>query len=148
MSRAEAARLVSRLTGLRWHVATAESLTGGLIAASLTAVPGASACVAGGFVTYTDEAKHRLLGVDRAVLAEAGAVSETVAVAMARGARARLRTELAVSATGYAGPGGDAGLVWLGIATASGAFARQFRFAGDRAEIREASVGAALALLA
>ncbi|MBB3172719.1 nicotinamide-nucleotide amidase [Endobacter medicaginis] len=148
----DAAPLVAALIARGLRVGTAESLTGGLIAARLTAMAGASACVVGGFVTYTDAAKHALLGVERELLAVEGAVSEAVACAMARGARARLGVDLAVSATGYAGPqagpDGEVGLVWLAIASAGGVSARRYRFGGDRAAVRDASVDAALALIA
>ena len=148
----DASALVARLIARGLSVATAESLTGGLIAARLTAIPGASACVAGGLVTYSDAAKHRLLGVDAGLLARVGAVSEAVACAMAAGARDRLGVDVAVSATGYAGPQagpeGEVGLVWFGIATSQGVRALRHRFKGGRDAVREASVASAIGLIA
>jgi nicotinamide-nucleotide amidase len=106
-------------------LATAESCTGGLIAQRLTTIPGVSAHYLGGVVAYANEVKERLLGVPRALLEAHGAVSPQVAEAMAAGARERLGTDLAVSVTGVAGPGGGTaekpvGLVYLGLATAEG----------------------------
>lgn len=104
--------------------ATAESCTGGLIAAALTEIPGASAVVERGFVTYSNEAKTELLGVDPALIAAHGAVSEPVARAMVDGALARSRAQIAVSVTGVAGPGGSAakpeGLVHIAAGRAGG----------------------------
>ncbi|NOX84152.1 MAG: CinA family protein [Alphaproteobacteria bacterium] len=102
-------------------VAAAESCTGGMITAALTDVPGSSAVVDRGFVTYTNEAKHEMLGVPTKLIDAHGAVSEEVASAMAAGALRHSRAEIAVSVTGIAGPtGGSAlkpvGLVWFGLA--------------------------------
>ena len=151
LARAEA--LLARLRTGGLSVATAESCTGGLIAAALTAVPGSSASVLGGLVTYSDAAKEALLGVPRALLDAVGAVSAEVARAMAEGAVARTGANLAVSATGIAGPGGETpgkpvGLVFLGVVR-HGATARseRFVFSGDRAAVREATVREALRLL-
>ncbi|MEM6489788.1 MAG: CinA family protein [Pseudomonadota bacterium] len=88
------------------RVATAESCTGGLIAACLTDIPGASSVLDRGFITYANEAKTEMLGVPAALIAQHGAVSEPVARAMVKGALARARTDLAVAVTGIAGPGG------------------------------------------
>lgn len=101
--------------------ATAESCTGGLVGHLLTEVPGSSACFAGGAVTYSNEAKHKVLGVDTALLCRQGAVSPEVAAAMAQGACALYDTDLAVSITGVAGPDGGTpdkpvGLVYLHLA--------------------------------
>lgn len=103
-------------------IATAESCTGGMIAAALTDVPGSSAVVDRGFITYTNEAKHDMLGVPADLIRRYGAVSQQVARAMAVGALRRSRAEIAVSVTGIAGPtgGNDAkpvGLVWFGLKT-------------------------------
>lgn len=130
-------------------VATAESSTGGLIAAAITAVPGSSAYFLGGLVTYADMAKTALLGVPEETLAAHGAVSAQTAVAMATGARDRLAASLAVSVTGIAGPdGGTAskpvGLTYVALATSSGASVRRFTFGGDRAANRVAAATAAL----
>jgi nicotinamide-nucleotide amidase len=133
-------------------LATAESCTGGLIAAALTAIPGSSAVVTRGYVTYSNEAKAAELGVPEAVLATQGAVSEESARAMAEGALRRAGVDLALSCTGIAGPGGatptkPVGLVYIGMARA-GAETRVQRhvFPGDRAAVRAATVAEALAL--
>jgi nicotinamide-nucleotide amidase len=148
-----AAALLALLQARGLTLATAESCTGGLIVAALTSVPGSSATVLAGFVTYSNEAKAKMLGVDPAVIAAEGAVSEPVARAMAEGALARSGADLAVSVTGIAGPGGatpgkPVGLVHLAAASRGGAtLAERHVFAGDRAAVRAASVDAAFALL-
>lgn len=133
-------------------VATAESCTGGLVSAALTAVPGSSAAFVGGVIAYANEVKIAELDVPPGLLAQYGAVSEETARAMAEGARARLGADLAVSVTGIAGPdGGTAdkpvGTVWFGIAHAEGSFAVSKRIAGDRAGVRTRATMAALDLL-
>ncbi len=134
-------------------LATAESCTGGLVAAALTAVPGSSAVVDRGFVTYSNAAKSRMLGVDPALIEAHGAVSGPVAEAMAAGAAARSEASVAVSITGIAGPGGGSadkpvGLVWFGVAGLGEPRVLERRF-GDlgRDEVRTASVVQALELL-
>lgn len=101
-----AAAIVERARAAGMRVTAAESCTGGMIAAALTDVPGSSAIFDAGFVTYADAAKQSLLGVDAALLAEHGAVSEPVARAMAEGARDRAGADIAVAVSGIAGPGG------------------------------------------
>lgn len=134
-------------------LATAESCTGGLIAASLTDIAGSSDVVERGFVTYSNAAKHELLGVPEALIADHGAVSAEVAEAMASGALDHARADVAVSVTGIAGPGGasedkPAGLVFLGLARRGEATMSERRiFPGDRRQVREASVLEAFALL-
>ena len=134
-------------------LATAESCTGGLIAATLTAIAGSSDVVDRGFVTYSNEAKTDLVGVPAAMIARHGAVSEQVAGAMAEGALARSRAGFAISVTGVAGPGGGSdekpvGLVWFGCAaTGRPTVTRHHVFPGDRTEIRRATVAEALAML-
>lgn len=149
----QAARLLQecRRRGLR--LVTAESCTGGLIAAALTAIPGSSDVVDRGFVTYSNAAKTEMLGVPADLIASVGAVSEAVAARMAEGALAHSGADLAVSVTGVAGPGGGSaekpvGLVWFGIA------ARQLPtqttrllFPGDRTDIRRRSVALALQIM-
>jgi nicotinamide-nucleotide amidase len=137
----------------RWRVATAESCTGGLVAAALTEVAGSSDVVERGFVTYSNAAKSELLGVPAETIAAHGAVSAETAAAMAQGAVARAGVDLAVSVTGLAGPRGGTpekpvGLVYLGIATRDGAAKVERRLLpGDRAAVRQAAVVEALKLL-
>lgn len=135
-------------------LATAESCTGGLIAGCLTEVPGSSAVVDRGFVTYTNEAKHEMLGVPGDLLADYGAVSERVARAMAEGALLRSRAQLTVSVTGVAGPGGGTalkpvGLVHFGVAREGRSILHDVQRFGDlsRDEIRLKTVENALRLL-
>ena len=149
---AHAAALLALLQRRDLTLATAESCTGGLIAAALTSVPGSSATVLCGFVAYSNAAKAAMLGVDPALVATEGAVSETVARAMAEGALARSGADLAVAVTGIAGPGGatpgkPVGLVYLAAARRGATLAERHVFPGDRAEVRAASVAAAFALL-
>ncbi len=144
--------LVRELLARNLQAATAESCTGGLVAAALTDVPGVSACYLGGVVSYANSVKHGVLGVPETVLETVGAVSAECAEAMARGVRERLGADLAVSTTGIAGPGGGTptkpvGLVYFGVADRDGA--RSFRrvFPGDRAAVRAQAVATALSLL-
>jgi nicotinamide-nucleotide amidase len=135
------------------RICTAESCTGGLVAAALTAIPGSSDVVERGFVTYSNEAKHELLGVDTGLLTTHGAVSEQVARAMAEGALHHSRAQAAIAITGIAGPTGGSpdkpvGLVYLAIAaTFRDTAAERAQFTGDRDAIREASARRALELL-
>jgi len=131
-------------------MATAESCTGGLIAGACTDLSGSSDWFERGFVTYSNAAKHELLGVPVALIEQHGAVSEPVARAMASGALAHSPAQLAVAVTGVAGPtGGSAdkpvGTVWFGWATPDGVFSEHRRFDGDRAAVRQATVRHALA---
>jgi nicotinamide-nucleotide amidase len=134
-------------------IATAESCTGGLIAATLTAIAGSSDVVERGFVTYSNAAKTEMLGVPPDLIARVGAVSEEVARAMAEGALAHSPADLAVSVTGVAGPGGGratkpVGLVCFGcVRRGQVATTVSHVFPGDRAEVRRASVAEALRLL-
>ena len=147
------AELVARLADLllkkRWSLATAESCTGGMIAAACTDLAGSSAWFERGFVTYSNAAKVELLGVDADLIAQNGAVSEEVARAMAQGALSCSRAQLAVSVTGVAGPtGGSAskpvGTVWFGFATHALVMTETCLFTGDRASVRQATVQHAL----
>lgn len=131
---------------------TAESCTGGMIGGALTAVSGASNVYKGGIVSYTNEVKHKLLGVDAGLLEREGAVSAPVAQAMAIGARCALDADIAVSVTGLAGPGGDefgnpVGTVFIGYADETVATSRHFLFEGDREMVRAQAVDAALKLI-
>ena len=149
----EAERLLDacRQAGIR--IATAESCTGGLIVASLTAIAGSSDVVERGFVTYSNEAKHEQLGVPMELIIRHGAVSEAVAIAMVEGALAHSRADIAVSVTGIAGPGGataakPVGLVHLGCARRGGDVLHEQRvFSGDRTAVREQSVALAFAMI-
>ena len=145
--------LAEALRARGWKIATAESCTGGLIAAACTAVAGSSDWFERGFVTYSNEAKAELLGVPAVLIATFGAVSAEVARAMAEGALAHSHAQLAVAVTGIAGPGGGSatkpvGTVWVALAQAGGAASAELlRLAGDRATVREQTVRDALARL-
>lgn len=144
--------LAQQLLARDWMMATAESCTGGLIAAACTDLAGSSAWFERGLVTYSNEAKTELLGVPAELIAQHGAVSEAVARAMAAGALARSRAQVAVAVTGVAGPGGGSaskpvGTVWLAWATPQGLWSERQVFAGDRAAVRQATVDHALAKL-
>jgi len=149
----QAAALLARCRTAGVTVATAESCTGGLVAAALTAVADSSLVMDRGVVTYSLAAKTEMLGVPAALIAAEGAVSEAVARAMAEGALARSSARLAVSVTGLAGPGGGTaekpvGLVWLASAhRGGGTVAARHVFPGDQAAVRRAAVVAALAML-
>ena len=136
-----------------WTIATAESCTGGLVSGALTAVAGSSAVIDRGFVTYSNSAKVELLGVPATMLEVHGAVSEPVARAMAQGARDRAGTDLSVSITGIAGPGGGSaekpvGLVHFGCVSPSVVVHQRHVFGRmDREGVRLASVRVALRLL-
>jgi nicotinamide-nucleotide amidase len=140
-----------RQAGLR--IATAESCTGGLVAAALTTIAGSSDVVERGFVTYTNDAKEQQLGVPRVALLSYGAVSEPVARAMAEGALRESLADVAVSVTGIAGPGGatadkPVGLVHFGLARRGRpTMTERHVFAGDRDAVRAAALDVALALL-
>jgi PncC family amidohydrolase len=146
------AMVISALMQKGQKIVLAESCTAGLAAASLAAVPGASAVLWGAFVTYTLDAKEKMLGVAPALLAEHGAVSEQTARAMADGALSCSGADVAVSITGLAGPDGDGsstpvGTVWAACRkVGEPARARRFFFEGNRAQIRESACAAALRL--
>lgn len=139
-----------RQAGLK--ITTAESCTGGLVAALLTSFPGSSDVLERGFVTYSNAAKAEALGVDARLIAREGAVSELVARAMAEGALARSHADVAVAITGIAGPGGGSdakpvGLVHVaGSRRGAGTLHERHHFSGSRDEVREKSVLAALKL--
>ncbi|MDZ7640467.1 MAG: CinA family nicotinamide mononucleotide deamidase-related protein [Desulfurivibrio sp.] len=135
-----------------WRLAVAESCSGGLLAAEITAVPGASACFAGGVVAYSNELKEKVLGVDSRVLAAQGAVSAPVAEAMAAGAVKLSGAELALSSTGIAGPGGGSadkpvGTVYIGLAMAGKVSSELVSFGGSRRQNQELTVQRALDML-
>lgn len=143
--------LIGRLSAAGATVATAESLTAGLVAATLADVPGASAVLRGGVVAYTMEIKVGLLDVNADLLAERGAVDGEVAQQMAVGARARLDATYGLSTTGVAGPGPSqgkpAGTVYVAVAGPASSRVRALRLEGDRADVRARSVEAVLGLL-
>jgi PncC family amidohydrolase len=133
-------------------LAVAESCTGGLVADTITDVPGSSGYFLGGIVSYADAAKRDLLGVPEEVLAAHGAVSAQAARAMAEGARARLAADVAAAVTGIAGPdGGSAskpvGLTYVAVVDADGVDVRRYVWDGDRAANKQASAAAVLELL-
>jgi nicotinamide-nucleotide amidase len=150
----QAKALLELCRAKKLKIATAESCTGGLVAATLTEIAGSSDVVERGFVTYSNEAKETMLGVPAPTLERFGAVSRETAEAMAKGALAHAPADLAVSITGIAGPGGatpgkPVGLVHFGAAARSGALIHRERRYGDigRTEVRRASVAEALAML-
>ena len=145
-------RLADLLQKKHWMMATAESGTGGMIAAACTDLPGSSTWFERGLVTYSNAAKTELLGVDAALIAHHGAVSEPVARAMAAGAIAHSQAQVAVAVTGVAGPGGGSadkpvGTVWFGFALPGLLISEVLHFAGDRAAVRSATVQHALTRL-
>jgi nicotinamide-nucleotide amidase len=147
-----AALVLERARARHLSLGTAESCTGGLIAARLTAVPGSSEVFIGAVVSYANELKTGLLDVDERLIAADGAVSESVARAMARGACRRLGVDLAVAVTGIAGPGGGTaskpvGTVWLALAHGTDVQARRLQLPGDRHNVRVRSAQAALEML-
>jgi nicotinamide-nucleotide amidase len=144
--------LAQALRARGWRMASAESCTGGLIAAACTQVAGSSDWFERGVVTYSNQAKTELLGVAPALIERHGAVSEEVACAMALGVLASARVALSVAVTGIAGPGGavpgkPVGTVWLAWATDQGAAAERLALRGDREAVRSQSVALALARL-
>ncbi|MBC6905684.1 nicotinamide-nucleotide amidohydrolase family protein [Saccharophagus sp. K07] len=144
-----ATRLGELLLTLGAKVATAESCTGGGIAHAITEVPGSSQWFDYGFVTYSNQAKHELLGVDESLLSQYGAVSERVVRAMVKGAMAKASAQFAVAVSGIAGPGGGSaakpvGTVWLAWGHPEGVLAERHQFAGDRHAVREQAVNVAL----
>jgi nicotinamide-nucleotide amidase len=152
--KSRAAALIRAYAERRWMIATAESCTGGLVCGLLTEIPGSSSVVDRGFVTYSNEAKTDLVGVPAELIAAQGAVSEAVARAMAEGAIARSRAQVAVGITGIAGPGGatttkPVGLVHLSLAATGAPTLHLERHYGDqgRETVRRAAVADALHLL-
>jgi nicotinamide-nucleotide amidase len=146
--------LAAALRARGWRIATAESCTGGLVAAACTTVAGSSDWFERGFVTYSNAAKVESLGVDAALIATHGAVSEEVARAMAAGALAHSPADLALAVTGVAGPGGGSadkpvGTVWLALVRrgAAAPSAERLQLGGDRTAVRAQAVARALAAL-
>ena len=149
MQLAEELGAVLRLKG--WTVAVAESCTGGKVGDMITSVPGSSDYFLGGVISYSDDAKVSLLGVEPAAIEGEGAVSELVALQMADGARTAFGADVGVSTTGIAGPGGGSpekpvGLVFIAVSTCEGSVCRKHMFAGARDDVKRASSESALAL--
>lgn len=147
-----AARAIRLLTAARLTVATCESLTAGLLAATLASVPGASAVLRGGLITYATDAKHTLAGVDADLLARRGAVDADVAAQMARGTRLACAASIGLSCTGVAGPdpqdGMPVGTVFLALDREDAApVVQRLALDGDRETIRRDTVAAGLQLL-
>lgn len=158
-----AEQLLEHVVRLDMRVAVAESLTGGLLADALVSISGASQAFSGAVVAYDTALKHTMLGVDDQLLDECGPVAEEVAKQMARGVRdacavetsggQKQRADIGLSTTGVAGPDADPqtgqppGTVWVGVSSRLGERAERFHFDGDRAQVRAASVAAALDLL-
>jgi nicotinamide-nucleotide amidase len=149
--RVAAAAAARALTDRGETVATAESLTGGLVAATLVEIPGVSAVFRGGLVVYGTDLKHTLAGVSAELLAERGPVDPHVALDLASGARDQCRADWGLATTGVAGPlpqdGVPVGLVYVAVAGAPGRTVRELRLTGDRATVRGESVTAVLNLL-
>ena len=152
MASTSAAALVARLTAAGQTVAVAESLTGGLVAASLTDIAGASAVVRGGVIAYATDLKSQLLGVDGVILAQAGAVDPDVAEQMAAGVRALMGATYGLSTTGVAGPdqaeGKPVGTVFVAVVGPGTSTVRALSLSGSRGDIRGQTVQAVLGLLA
>ena len=147
-----AAIVLERARKRRFHIGTAESCTGGLVGARLTEIPGSSDVFSGAVVCYANELKTALLGVDPALIDSDGAVSESVASAMAEGAIRALGVDLTVAVTGIAGPGGGSaakpvGTVWIAVADHEAVEARRIQIPGDRHNVRVRAAQAALAML-
>jgi nicotinamide-nucleotide amidase len=142
-------KLAERLCALNWQMATAESCTGGLIAAHCTDLPGSSAWFDRGFVTYSNDAKTQMLGVPAELIAAQGAVSESVAHTMAMGAIYRSKAQVSVAVTGVAGPSGGTfekpvGTVWFGWCINGAVSTAIKHFEGNRYQIRQSTVAHAL----
>ena len=144
--------LVELLKARGMTCATAESCTGGGVGSAITSVAGSSEVFIGGVVSYSNEAKRAVLGVDAKTLERFGAVSSETACEMASGVRRLMKTDLAVSVTGIAGPGGGSeekpvGLVWFGLSTPEGTRTEKAVFMGDRAAVRAQAVLHAIGML-
>lgn len=148
----QATLLLQTARELGVQLGTAESCTGGRIAAALTAIAGSSDCFNGGIVAYQNQIKHELLGVPESLLAQHGAVSEPVVLAMAQGARHALHADWAIATSGIAGPGGGTaqkpvGLVWFAVAGPQQTLAVHHFFSGNREQIQISSVSIGIELL-
>lgn len=145
-------RVMEKIISKKMTVSTAESCTGGLLAGKIIDYPGASAAYVSGFVTYTNESKHKYLGVSNDVLDKYGAVSSITAELMCLGAAKANGTDIGLSTTGVAGPGGGTaekpvGLVYIGVCIGSDVTTKELRLSGSRNHIRKQTVTAVLELL-
>lgn len=148
-NRSKAEQLTAALSRHDMSIAVAESCTGGLLGAAITAVPGSSACFSGGVIAYGNTVKQDLLGVEQDILTRFGAVSSECAQAMVLGLHHLFHCNVGVSVTGIAGPGGGSpekpvGLVYAGFLFSNHSFVREYRFHGDRDTIRRRTVEAIL----
>jgi len=144
--------LGEKLRNRKLTIAVAESCTGGLLGSKITDVPGSSEYFLGGVIAYQNEVKESLLHVPQQVIAAHGAVSAQTVEAMAGGCRELFECDIAISITGIAGPGGGSaekpvGLVYVGLATASGVISRRFQWDGSRTQNKESSVRAAMEMI-
>jgi nicotinamide-nucleotide amidase len=143
--------VVKKLSKIRKSLSVAESITGGGLGQVLTQIPGASKVFVGGVITYSDELKVSELSVSKSDLKKYSAVSEEIAIAMAKGALKKFKTDFAVSTTGVAGPGAaygqKAGTAWIGVVSKKEAFAINLSLPGKRDVIRHAIIASALAAL-
>ena len=146
---AEASQIIKVLKRRGLTLSTAESITAGGVGAALTEIAGASSVYQGGFITYSDVSKTKFLGIPKRILTKFTAVSEEVAILMAQSAREQFKTDYAISTTGVAGPGRaygqKKGTVWIAIDSKAGTSTVQLALAGDRAQIRHATIESALA---
>lgn len=147
-----AEKLVALMSARNLTCATAESCTGGGVGSAITSVPGSSAVFVGGVISYSNDVKREVLGVSAAKLEKFGAVSAEVAAEMAEGVRRLLKSDLAVSLTGIAGPDGGSdekpvGLVWFGLSTPTGTRTEKAIFIGNRERVREQAINHALGML-
>ncbi len=152
MTQWSAQDIVTQLTDRGLTIATAESLTAGMLSSAIADVPGASAVLQGGVVAYNNTIKHRILGVSADTLAARGAVDAETAKQMAAGVRQRFNADLGISTTGVAGPdpveGKAVGIVFIALTTPANTIAKLLRFDGTRQHIRTATVAASLQLVA
>ena len=145
-------KIVRHCAKKRWRIATAESCTGGLIAACITEIPGASKVFQQGYVTYSDASKNKILNVSVNSIREFGAVSREVAILMANGLYSRSKCNLSISVTGIAGPNGATkhkpiGLTYIAIKSKRISFCKKFIFLGDRNKIRLATVEKTISII-
>ena len=145
-------KLIALASKNKLMISTAESCTGGLVAAAITSVSGSSEVFSGSFITYHNNAKQKFLGVKKSLLDKHGAVSGSVAKAMAEGALANSRCDLAVAITGIAGPGGGTkekpvGLVYIAAAKSKRTVVKAYNFKGNRAKVRAQAVDKSIDLL-